>query len=446
MAEVGRLAAISKVTSNAKWENDTDARLGRARQADYQKNLEDQAAGSLFSRRNQLAQLYEMELELWKRTLEGNKETPLDRKEKIKARAMALRAQRKAEQEEYVNHQTQRQWRDSCDDLRQLDSQMTLNDVAERRKEQLGEKARQQFQELEDEKQWSNAWEVDRLQKEARERNDLARQHQRNTEMRRDLDLQCTQRKTKDGLLTNLEVEETTATKMRWEKEKQLQDEHNLCVKAAMRQEGQRVLQYNNERLSIRTETAKTEMQNDLVLLQVALSKERQELEDEEEKKRQEKETTKMYQAHLRQQMIKEKADDSLYEALRRQDEEKAAAKRDAQYGREQHARSELQQAVHAGRHGQMEAAAAKAARETETERVYAAHCKSEATRLDQVDQEMKNIRKTAVHRNRNAVQLQIAGKQTMNAREQQRTYLENKTQQYHEKKYQQQLATVIGR
>lgn len=441
MAETQRLRNISKVTSNAQWENDTDARLAAARQKQHLDNLEGKARSDLNSRRHQLAQLYEYELQLWKRTLEANKETPEDRKMKIKARAMQLKAHRQQEQADFVEAKRRQQWRDSCDDLRQMDSQLTLNDVAERRKEQLNEKNRQQLQDIEDENQWSNAWEVDRLRKEQRERTDLAMQHKRNEDMRRDLDMQCQQSKEVRDLLEETRQNESAETMERWNLEKRIQDEHEMKVRQANRAEGRNVREYNNARQQIRSQKAKEDMQNDLVLLQVALEKERQELEDEEEKKRQEKATTKIYQDHLRQQMVKEKADDSLYEELRRQDEAAAAGKRDAQYEREQTARAELTKAVYDGRAEQMRAKQTKMQQQIEEERLYARSQKSEAERLDALDKDMKSFQQSKRFQNRDAVKLQVAGRQRVEQRRQQEEYLQLKTMQYGEKQYQMQVA-----
>lgn len=191
--ERARLGQLEKVNSYARWENDTDARLVNARQEATMFDFQAGQDAELNSRRNELANLYDRELKSWKMLLSQQKETPQDVKARIKSKAMALKKKRESEQAEYVHHQRMRQWRDGCDDLRQLDSQATLNDVASRRAEQLEEKARQQHQELEDEDQWSNAWEVDRLRKEARERKDLANQHKRDKDQLRDLNLQVQQ-------------------------------------------------------------------------------------------------------------------------------------------------------------------------------------------------------------------------------------------------------------
>ena len=146
--------------------------------------------------------------------------------------------------------------------------------------------------------------------------------------MREDLDLQVNQRRARNARLKAEHEAEVAVTKKRWAEEKALQDEHDAKVKEAERARGRAVLEYNNLRQQKRAEDAKVEMESDLLLLSVALEKERRELESEAAKREQEKEMTKKYQEHLRQQMIKEKEDDALLEELRRQDEEKTWKKR----------------------------------------------------------------------------------------------------------------------
>ena len=321
-----RLIGIGKVTSNAQWENDTDKRIGDAQQKQYYNALQDQESNSLDARRRQLAALYEREITSWKTLIENSKETTSERKAAIRARAEELRNKREAGKAEYVAIQRRKQWRDSCDDLRMLDSQATLNEVARRRAEQLTEKQMQQQQEQQDESQWTEAWEMDRLRKEQREQRDYESQRVRDLEMRRDLDLQCTQRKERLSRISQSEAEAAEETKQRWEQENMVQRNHEKDVKEALRAEGRRVFEFNNLKQAERAEQAKEEMSRDLILLQVALEKERRELEDEEEKQAQEKMKTKMYQKLLKEQMVKEKEDDSLLEELRRQDEERSAA------------------------------------------------------------------------------------------------------------------------
>jgi len=443
--EYARLMQLEKVASYAKWENDTDAKLAQAREADSFKQMKNQAANDLNRRRHMLAKLYTHEMNLWKHMIESSKETPDIVKAKIREKAEALKAKREFEQQEYVEAQRRRQWRDGCDDLRQLDSQATLNDVAQRRSEQLEEKSRQQLQELEDEAQWSTAWDVDRKKKEIRERNDLAQAHKRNVDMKRDLDIQVMQRKEKavfEREQTRYEAEDTQA---RWDAEKQAQDEHEANVRAAMRQQGKEVLQYNNERQQIRHLKAQEEMENDLVLLQVALEKERQELEDEETKRREEKEASQIYQKHLQQQMIKEKQDDSMLEELRRQDEEAATAKRDAQKAREDSARVKLAAEVQRGREQQKQSRIRQMEEQRVADADYAASQRVVAKQMEDQEMQLKAVQRKARLDNQRSVRLQVQEKVFMFEKSKQDEYLQNRRNQHTEKEFQKTLMTFAG-
>lgn len=323
IAEEARLREVGKVTAYAQWENDTTAKIGVAREAGYLTTLANQSDAELNERRQQLGNLYEREMRSWKRLLENSKQTTQERKDEIRDKADALRRQRQAGDEAYVKEMRAKQWRNGCDDLRDLDTQATVMEVARRRQEQLRERENQNQQAAEDEDQWTKAWEIDRLQKEARESRDLASQFKRNHDMKRDLDTQVGQAAQGRHLMKDLTQREAKDTKNRWQNEEDVQNHHDASIKAAQRAEGKRVQLENNERQKLRGITARQEMQNDLTLLQVALEKERRELEEEEEKKRQEKESTKKYQELLKLQMVKEKQDDSLLEELRRQDSER---------------------------------------------------------------------------------------------------------------------------
>jgi len=443
--ERARLGQLEKVNSYARWENDTDARLVNARQEATMFDFQAGQDAELNSRRNELANLYDRELKSWKMLLSQQKETPQDVKARIKSKAMALKKKRESEQAEYVHHQRMRQWRDGCDDLRQLDSQATLNDVASRRAEQLEEKARQQHQELEDEDQWSNAWEVDRLRKEARERKDLANQHKRDKDQLRDLNLQVQQNAATKRLQADQTYDESQAQKQQWDVEDQKQKEYERACGAANYKRGQDVLAYNNQRQELRLQASKQEMENELTLLQVALEKEARELEAEEEKKRQEKAASAIYQKHLQAQMVKEKADDSLLEELRRQDEAKAADKRDSQKRREDSARAELATQVQLGREQQKQEKMKKVMDDKDAEAQYAREQSVMNTKLDNLELEKRAMQAETKRMNQHKVRLQISAKEQMRQQRLQDEYIANRTNQYTERQFNAHLMQLAG-
>jgi hypothetical protein len=443
IAEEKRLLEVSKVTQYAQWENETDQRIVDAEQAEHLNRFAAAEDAALNQRRHELANLYDREMKSWKYLLENSKETTEERKAKIRERANALKAKREAGNADYVRAMRQKQWRNGCDDLRDLDTQATVQEVARRRQEQLVERAYSNEREATDEKEWDKAWDSDRLRKEERERRDAGMQRKRNTDMKRDLDIQVRQASDGRRLMTDVERTEAEETKARWQQEEDEQNRYEMSLKAALRAEGKRVQLDNNERQKLRGIKATEEMQNDLILLQVALEKERRELEEEEEKKRQEKESTKKYQELLKLQMVKEKQDDSLLEELRRQDSERETAKRDAQHGRESKARKELQDAVMQGRREQEEQRRQLKVGEREADRVYALEQKQVAMQLDQAERELRAFQGKNRLENQQGVRAQITARQMLEQKQQQSIFIENKTMQHFEKQYQAQLKEV---
>jgi len=189
-----------------------------------------------------------------------------------------------------------------------------------------------------------------------------------------------------------------------------------------------------------RAEDAKLEMQNDLVLLQVALEKERRELEEEEEKKRQEKEMTKQFQEHLRQQMVKEKQDDTLLEELRRQDEERTFKKKEAQYMKEQSARANLLGLVVQGRKDQLTMKEQIRLDNREQDRLHAQSVQHECERLEILEKQTAGQQAKARYDNQHAVMFQVAKKRAQVAKEKQDDYLSLRQMQFSEKNYQKML------
>jgi len=192
-------------------------------------------------------------------------------------------------------------------------------------------------------------------------------------------------------------------------------------------------------------QASKQEMENELTLLQVALEKEARELEAEEEKKRQEKAASAIYQKHLQAQMVKEKADDSLLEELRRQDEAKAADKRDSQKRREDSARAELATQVQLGREQQKQEKMKKVMDDKDAEAQYAREQSVMNTKLDNLELEKRAMQAETKRMNQNKVRLQISAKEQMRQQRLQDEYIANRTNQYTERQFNAHLMQLAG-
>jgi hypothetical protein len=437
-----QITETNKVEGRAKWENDTHDQIRRRAARQSAEGRERSHQEELYARKQELAAVYNAEMAAWQDEVTNAVETAEDRKTSLRRRAEALRAERESMDRAFVAEKRQQQWRDSADDLRLLESQATLLDVSERRRVQLEERRLTQLQQLEEDRRWAEAWEADGAKKAQREIDDVTKLRRINGEMRQDLNLQVVQRKARNNRLRQ-EVEfDSAETKDRWAQEKMLQDEHDRKVKIAERERGSAVLEYNNLRQSKRADDAKMEMESDLLLLQVALEKERRELESEAEKRRTEKEMTKKYQEHLRLQMIKEQADDSVLEEMRRKDEEREWKKREAMLNKEQAARKGLQKSVMEGREYQLRVKAERAVVDAEIDRQQVQIFKDENKHLAEMEAQLAETHHQARIASQTIVLRQIAEREEIARKAKQDEFLELKQMQFAEKQYQAVLST----
>lgn len=141
----------------------------------------------LLVRRRNLADLYNQEMELWRKECLAKVETPADRKARIMERAYALRDAREKARLEYVRKKLDDQWRDSCDDARTLDSKALLRFMNDERLNQIKEKREKKQMLSQQEDKFFEEWN--------RQLEELAKRDAQKNEYRRRVD-----RETSDGL------------------------------------------------------------------------------------------------------------------------------------------------------------------------------------------------------------------------------------------------------
>jgi hypothetical protein len=143
--------------------------------------LKRQQDQELTNRRQQLADLYNQEMESWQQEVLSKIETPEDRKQRIRERAYALKDQREKARQDFVRAKYEQQWRDANDDARTLDSKAMSNYMSVERLAQIEEKRRRKekltaeedFQFTEWNRQLDEMAEKDRLKQERLKKADL---------------------------------------------------------------------------------------------------------------------------------------------------------------------------------------------------------------------------------------------------------------------------------
>jgi hypothetical protein len=141
---------------------------------------------SLLQRKQQLAALYNEEIESWRSEVLAAAETQEDRKKNIMERAYALRDKREKTRSEYVKNALDAQWRDACDDARTLDSKAMLQYVKNERLAQIEEKIRRKERLSAQDNDFYEAWqqhlaEYDRKEEEKLKLREVAQQNTLNS-------------------------------------------------------------------------------------------------------------------------------------------------------------------------------------------------------------------------------------------------------------------------
>jgi hypothetical protein len=94
----------------------------------------------VYLRRQQLADLYNSEIEFWRSEVLSKKETMEERKAALMERAYALRDAREAARKKMIQEKLDALWREGCDDARTLDSKELTRFMGAERLRQIQEK------------------------------------------------------------------------------------------------------------------------------------------------------------------------------------------------------------------------------------------------------------------------------------------------------------------
>jgi len=169
-----------KLLEHAEWEKRSNTivkrnAITRNVFAIKQKNLE-----SLNERRSKLKSLLEFEESQYKIEIASLTETQSQRAERVKNAARELKSNRESRRLEFANSCYERQWLESCDDLRKIDSHFFSLHCSDTIKKQIEEKKENILNEKEKEFQSAKQWEELRL-KRVQEEDDKQQKRRENT-------------------------------------------------------------------------------------------------------------------------------------------------------------------------------------------------------------------------------------------------------------------------
>eukprot|EP01006_Ploeotia_vitrea_P066463 TRINITY_DN95018_c0_g1_i1.p1 TRINITY_DN95018_c0_g1~~TRINITY_DN95018_c0_g1_i1.p1 ORF type:complete len:486 (+),score=83.12 TRINITY_DN95018_c0_g1_i1:42-1499(+) len=339
----------------AAWENKTDRMIGIRKNMDQIDRIQAKHAQTLEERRARLAQLLAAEQEEYDKAVEGLVETQEQRREKMAAKALELRNNREAKRQEFAQKQQDRAFQASCDVLREAISRNTTLQVASDRMSQIELNAQRRRQQAEEDRFFDEMWEIERMKKIQRAKEDMERVKKMNIQLRDNLSRQLD--------IYNRAKAEEKALKEEEDRIYKEQIQLQLAMDAQREKErraervalGRRNKEFNVALRKQKEESAKKEKDEDIKLLNDLLTKIRdEEARDQEMKVHMRKEALEYMEA-LRDQMGQDAENDAELERLWAQENEKEWAKREARWKADQEARENLLKEVFEERQLQLE-------------------------------------------------------------------------------------------
>lgn len=346
----------SSIGRVAHWEHKTSNRIEKNMVARKVNTMKRDLQDDLDQRRGRLARMLAEEDAKYTQELESLEETPDMRRDRLRARARELIRRREQEKREFANQMLERQFREDCDAFREFDGQALLKECMVVRDRALDERAEQRKLDKEEDAAWHTRL-LDLVRKaDEREQNDANRQLQLRSAMLRTLQDQVRELKERKEEDERLKQEEARLMKERFE----------LDLAEARAKEKERAELFALKKVAIAKHNAvlkaekeaeiRRQQEEDLVLLNAMLDKERQAEEAEIAYKGVLKKQAREYQAQLIELMKKEAVDEAASEAIRQAEQDKAWRKREEVWEQEKASREKLMKDVMIARREQLEA------------------------------------------------------------------------------------------
>jgi len=340
----------------AHWEHKTDRAIEKNAVARKVHSMKRDIQEDLDQRRGRLARLLAEEDAVYTRELENLEETPDMRRDRLRARARELMRRREQEKREFTNQQLERQFRESCDEFRNYDGQALMKECIVARDKALGERAEQRRRDKEESEMWHTRMLELVRKSDEREAADKSRSVELRSEMLRTLQEQVAELKARKDEDERLKAEEARLMKERFD----------LDVAEAKAKEKERAELFAIKKVAIAKHNAvlkaekeaeiRRQQEEDLLLLNAMLDKERKAEEAELAYKNVLMKQARDYQAQLVELMKKEAVDEAASEAIRQAEQDKAWRKREETWEKEKAAREKLMQDVMVERRKQLEA------------------------------------------------------------------------------------------
>jgi len=439
------IADTKKILQIANFEIHSAAKIEQLTKSKEQNQHRGAVESALDERRQQLADLFNYEIEQWRGEAMSMVETQEDRKTRIMAKAYALRDAREAGRNELVKKKYDLQWRDACDDARTLDSKAMTQYMNKERLTQIEEKKARRERLTQQEGDFLSEWtkQMDKV-----EAQDLAKQAYRR---RNDAETSVLVRKQMDenvrlkAQFNDRRLAEEQEDLERLRREVEADEAAQRVKQESAYARGRAVLDFNAEFKVVRGEEEAVEREQDAMLLDYAIRKEGAKQAEEDAKRSADRNAAVQYRRYLEEQMVREAEDTMFVDEIRKREEEKVFKARDDALQARDDARSYLAKMVDEGRQEQIRAKRATDSVAGVEGQVFAAKFIEDAKEAVRAEARAAEARRDLAVDNQGRLQSQMDYRRFKEEAEKQETYLEVKQMKYMERQHQARLTEQAG-
>ncbi|XXQ34884.1 Trichohyalin-plectin-homology domain-containing protein [Plasmodiophora brassicae] len=343
-----------KLKTMAQWEQQTHASIQRNQITRIAEGIRDAHQERLERRRGALVALLAADDAVLKKELNALRETPQERRQRLRDRAAQIRADKDRAIGAYIQEQLRRQFRASSDDLRLTEGKNIALICERERRQQLELKQLAKAAEEIEKRKWDAAWEADRQAKIRHEEQEAAERSRINEMTYDQIDKQVAALRDHREMLRQQREKETAdrLLAMKLDAEKDVEDHKRRQEEAARRRMD--VQQFNADlRARKEAERAAEEQEQAVLLAMQDDDAARVQAMEKEEKQRLVKDM-QQYLAYREAEKARAANEETQLEALRQAELAKVAQKQDLVWQKEQLARDKLMKEVLESRHMQL--------------------------------------------------------------------------------------------
>lgn len=340
-------------TALAVWEKKSASRIMMNDLAMRVSRLQQKDSKEIERRREALKALYDHEMKIWQEEIEMSREIPIEeRMRNIKERAMHLKERREKENMMFIKECYDRQWRESCDEIRILKAKAIADSMIFDRKETGQQEKGQLLGNVE-----STARYDDKLMEDLERKNQegMAQRQRKNEDMKRSLDEQIIANRNRIKKSEEQRRDEENEQLRLWKQEKLREERCQEEILQRARERGFALVKENQQHLENRKKEQIDRLEEDNLILKYALDKENREIETEVKQKQRNQGDSRNYVNFLREQMVKEQHDITEIEKMRDAETEKIWNKRDEELKERENNRRRIDMEIKESREKQIQ-------------------------------------------------------------------------------------------